>query len=198
MSWTAPRTWVTGEIVTAALLNTHLRDNLNALEASGTSFPGSPTDGTRYVYAADTTNGIFWHFRYYGASSYWAFIGGPPLWAEVNGVNESSASTTYVALTTAGPSVTLPFAGDYDVEIQAELTNTTNGAESWASYDIGGTGAVDADGTRITGDNAAAVWAVRRKRKTGLSAVALTMKYRCSAGNVFRYSASISVWPVKK
>lgn len=27
MSWTAPRTWVTGEVVTAALLNTHLRDN---------------------------------------------------------------------------------------------------------------------------------------------------------------------------
>lgn len=30
MSWTAPRTWVTGEIVTASLLNTHLRDNLLA------------------------------------------------------------------------------------------------------------------------------------------------------------------------
>lgn len=28
MAWTAPRTWVTNEIATAALLNTHLRDNL--------------------------------------------------------------------------------------------------------------------------------------------------------------------------
>ncbi len=28
MAWTAPRTWVTGETVTAALLNTHVRDNL--------------------------------------------------------------------------------------------------------------------------------------------------------------------------
>jgi hypothetical protein len=28
MAWTAPRTWVTSEVVTAALLNTHLRDNL--------------------------------------------------------------------------------------------------------------------------------------------------------------------------
>lgn len=27
MAWTAPRTWTTGEVVTAALLNTHLRDN---------------------------------------------------------------------------------------------------------------------------------------------------------------------------
>lgn len=28
MSWTAPRTWTAGEMLTAALLNTHLRDNL--------------------------------------------------------------------------------------------------------------------------------------------------------------------------
>lgn len=27
MAWTAPRTWVVGEIVTAALMNTHVRDN---------------------------------------------------------------------------------------------------------------------------------------------------------------------------
>lgn len=31
MAWTSPRTWVSGETVTAALLNTHLRDNLLAL-----------------------------------------------------------------------------------------------------------------------------------------------------------------------
>lgn len=28
MAWTAPRTWATGEIVTASILNTHVRDNL--------------------------------------------------------------------------------------------------------------------------------------------------------------------------
>lgn len=32
MAWTAPRTWVALEVVTAALLNTHLRDNLLALQ----------------------------------------------------------------------------------------------------------------------------------------------------------------------
>jgi hypothetical protein len=35
MAWTAPRTWVTGELVTAALLNTHLKDNLNAIVPVG-------------------------------------------------------------------------------------------------------------------------------------------------------------------
>ncbi|NDJ77546.1 MAG: hypothetical protein GYB65_14940 [Chloroflexi bacterium] len=33
MSWETPRTWVAGELVTATLLNTHLRNNLNALKA---------------------------------------------------------------------------------------------------------------------------------------------------------------------
>lgn len=36
MAWTSPRTWTTTELVTAALLNSHLRDNLNFL-ASTTS-----------------------------------------------------------------------------------------------------------------------------------------------------------------
>lgn len=31
MSWTTPRTWVTGELVTAAIMNTHVRDNLAEL-----------------------------------------------------------------------------------------------------------------------------------------------------------------------
>lgn len=31
MTWTNPRTWVAGELVTAALMNTHVRDNLDDL-----------------------------------------------------------------------------------------------------------------------------------------------------------------------
>lgn len=37
MAYTAPRTWVTGELVTATLLNTHIRDNMDALKAPPTS-----------------------------------------------------------------------------------------------------------------------------------------------------------------
>jgi microcystin-dependent protein len=35
MAWTPPRTWVTGELVTASMLNTHLRDNLLAAVPTG-------------------------------------------------------------------------------------------------------------------------------------------------------------------
>lgn len=50
MTWTAPRTWVVGETLTAALLNTHIRDNeldidsrLDALEAGGLVLAGAST-----------------------------------------------------------------------------------------------------------------------------------------------------------
>src|SRR3990172_3723095 len=31
MAWISPRTWTTGELVTAALINIHVRDNLNVV-----------------------------------------------------------------------------------------------------------------------------------------------------------------------
>lgn len=34
MAWTTPRTWTVGEIVTASLLNAHLRDNLSSLKTA--------------------------------------------------------------------------------------------------------------------------------------------------------------------
>lgn len=37
MTWTTPKTWVTGEPLTAGDLNTHLRDNLNALKTPPTA-----------------------------------------------------------------------------------------------------------------------------------------------------------------
>ena len=48
MAWTAPRTWVDDEVVTAALLNTHVRDNELVLDThghDGTSGEGSSTLG---------------------------------------------------------------------------------------------------------------------------------------------------------
>ena len=56
MAWTAPRTWVVGELVTAAIMNTYIRDNQTYLttreitipltlwwdDSGGTSLPLSP------------------------------------------------------------------------------------------------------------------------------------------------------------
>jgi hypothetical protein len=50
MAWTAPRTWVTGETVTAALLNTHLKDNLLVTAPAVLTTPGD----VLYASAANT------------------------------------------------------------------------------------------------------------------------------------------------
>jgi hypothetical protein len=46
MAWTAPRTWTTGELVTAAFLNTHLRDNLLDVAFNGHRVVDRVTDST--------------------------------------------------------------------------------------------------------------------------------------------------------
>ena len=51
MAWTAPRTWVVGEMVTFTVLNVHVRDNLIFIgtshnHASAGSTAGSPALGT--------------------------------------------------------------------------------------------------------------------------------------------------------
>lgn len=43
MAWTAPRTWTTGELVTAALMNAHLRDNLLETSAAAATTAGDLT-----------------------------------------------------------------------------------------------------------------------------------------------------------
>ncbi len=70
MAYTAPRTWVAGEIVTATLMNTHLRDNLIALkdppsaasslnvsDLSTTSTSFTNIDGTNLSLSVTTTGG---------------------------------------------------------------------------------------------------------------------------------------------
>tara|TARA_Y100000310_G_scaffold298911_1_gene333299 strand:- start:3175 stop:3726 length:552 start_codon:yes stop_codon:yes gene_type:complete len=79
MAWTAPRTWVTAELVTAALLNTHLRDNLlqtigavlttrgdlatrsasaSARVALGTTTQVASSDGTDLVWTGAAVFGV--------------------------------------------------------------------------------------------------------------------------------------------
>jgi len=166
---------------------------------AGTSFPGSPADGDEYVYAADPANGVYWRFKYRTATAKWIFIGGAPLYAEVT-PSETNASTTYAAVTTPGPSVALPFAGDYIVEIGCQgLYSNGSTPSCYMSYDIGATGAVDADAII----NASQVVAggqnlSRLRRKTGLTAVTLTAKYRATAGTLRVQDRWMAVWPVQR
>lgn len=52
MAWTTPRTWVAGETVTAAIMNTHVRDNLTA---AATTYVGSNSSATGVTLATAGT-----------------------------------------------------------------------------------------------------------------------------------------------
>jgi microcystin-dependent protein len=188
-------------VVTYIILASSLATRLQAaaLPQYVTSLPASPVDGQTVVYAADASNGVMWTLRYRAAAtgSYkWEFVGGSALRSMVKDAsiadNESTNSTTYTALTTAGPTITLPLAGDYEVTTGFTGYNTVQGAISTMSYDIGATGAVDADGVQTyapafsTGGSytGAVVAANSRTRiKTSLSAVTLTAKYKSSSAS---------------
>ena len=82
MAWTAPRTWVTGELVTAAMMNTHVRDNLDYLKTEADLIPncthaevtGSRALDTDYQYTGggfryvlvvvEDTGTSHWHFHF--------------------------------------------------------------------------------------------------------------------------------------
>lgn len=165
---------------------------------AGTTFPNPAINGQEYYYVADSTNGVVWHFKYRTTSGKWECVGGPPLFAEVT-TGETTASATYVALTTAGPSIAIPLAGDYDVEIGARIASDSANQGGRMSYDIGGTGAVDADnvfnimGTGVSGGSLARV-----RRKTGLTAVTLTAKYRTTGLGICTFESRwMRVTPVR-
>jgi hypothetical protein len=153
--------------------------------AKVTALPGSPTDGDEVILQtsamAALSPAISWHCKYEGASGKWEVVGGADMFAEVT-TGESRSTNSYGALTTAGPSIAIPVAGIYDVEIAASIT-TANATYvgAYMSYDIGGTTASDSDAA------AAQVitpgWGTRtsRMRRKTLTAVTLTAKYNAKS-----------------
>jgi len=137
----------------------------------------------------------------WAADKPWEFIGGGHFLAQVD-TPETTTSTSYAALATAGPSLVIARAGDYDVTTAAMVSNNTNGGRSRMSYDIGGTGAVDADAiwTAQSGGVSGGEGSVSRlRRKTAIAAATtLTAKYKTGvAGTLTASNRVLSVVPVR-
>jgi hypothetical protein len=92
-----------------------------------TALPANPVDGQEIYYVADATNGVLWHLRYNAASvsAYkWEFVGGSNLYAAdfnwVTGIITSGTGYTWLNWST--PQITLPLAGDYDIQHAATVS----------------------------------------------------------------------------
>ena len=89
-----------------------------------TSLPGSPTDGQECYFLADATAGVIWHLRYRSASgsSYkWEYLGGSGLFSQVS--DDDEIGSVYAAAPHPGPSVSIPLAGEYRVELGCAVYN---------------------------------------------------------------------------
>lgn len=130
-----------------------------------TALPSAPADGDEYTLVVDTKTE--WHIKYRSDTGKWSVLGGPPLYAEQTNYSSTDATTNtaFVAPpTNAGPSVTIPFAGDYDVTVAGQIVG--KGA---LSYQIGVTVASDDDSVTTATTSANELQEVTR-RKTGLAA----------------------------
>lgn len=140
MAWTAPRTYVAGELMSALILNAQIRDNMLALrDTYGTSFPASPATGDKHVLVDSVTAPTYqWTFRYNASSTYadkWEFVGGADGERFAAGTINSGAGNS-VWSAALGPSFTIPRGGVYDVEVGGKDNGNAAGSTTYFGFGI--------------------------------------------------------------
>lgn len=168
----------------------------------GTSFPASPNDQDEYCYLADATNGIVWRFKYNSGSSSshkWEFVGGSPMSASVATL-ESTTSTTYTDLSTTGPSVVVPLAGEYDIWESAQASDSVDQQSASVAAKLGTASTADTEyavGTASNGQTDGQGFALARRLPARTLAASATVKlqYKCSAGTGYFKNREIAVTP---
>lgn len=115
MAWTAPSTWVAGNVLTAAQLNQQLRDNMLQTAPALASAAGQLFLATAANTIAARTPDV-----------------------DLIATSESTTSTSYTALATPGPIATCTTGTKAWVQISSTLTNATLGNSATQSYAISG------------------------------------------------------------
>ncbi|OII61219.1 hypothetical protein BJP40_06745 [Streptomyces sp. CC53] len=178
MAWTSPMTAVANDVFTAAQFNTHVRDNL--LETA-------PAKAT-------TDGGMFF------ATGANAIAERVPTTATV-ATSESTTSTSYTDLSTAGPAVTVTTGTRALVFISADAQNDAAGSDALYSYAVSGSttvAAADSFGSFLESSGSRRHrWTVA-SMQTGLTAGSntFTMKYRVSANTGTFQNRNIVVVPM--
>ncbi len=151
MAWTAPRTWVTGETVTAALMNAHIRDNLLETSAATVTTAGD-------IAFADAANSMGSRLAIGAATTHLVSTGSVPVWrASATDVDSGSAAAGPTSYTTLADVPTWGFTTEIEVTVttgtvalvlfKATLANDTGGAQTFLSYSVSGATTVAAADT---------------------------------------------------
>lgn len=162
---------------------------------------GTPVDGqiVRLQTTAMAALGISWTFRYNadGAAYKWESVGGPAWMAEVV-TSQTTTSTSYADLATAGPQITVPLSGDYVIEYGATMGNTS-ATTYHTSIKFSAAEAADADSAQLQQASTTAVSASvsRKVVKTVAAGTVVKHRYKTAAGTATIQKRWLSITPVR-
>ncbi len=125
MAWSSPITFVTGETLTAAQLNTYVRDNLNETAPAKATTPGG-------IFVATGANAIAQRV---------------PAGATVSSA-QTTSSNSFVDLATVGPSVTLTTGTQAIVSIYSAMAVDTSNNQAESAFAVSGATSIAASSAR--------------------------------------------------
>lgn len=178
MAWVSPMTFVAGSVLTAAQLNTHLRDNLNETAAAKATSAGQ-------IFVATGANALAARIP---SSNFIV-------------TSETTGSTVYTDLLTAGPAVTVTTGTRALVLSSAFMLNNIATSRCFTSYAVTGATADPATDARaqlfqpesIDRESRSSVARIHSGLTPGSNT--FTMKYRVTAGTGTFASRDLSVVP---
>lgn len=169
------------------------------------TLPGSPTDGQQAILVDSITLPTYqWLFRWNAGSSNadkWECVGGAPAEAEV-ATAETTASTTYVDLATAGPSITVPRAGVYIITFGCEIDKTVSAVTTVhrVAAKLGAAAAADAESIVVTSANSTTqptTVASPPIRRTLAASDVVKLQYKTSADTARHTRRGLTILPVR-
>jgi hypothetical protein len=183
------QTWTDGVSSASAARLGVIEAGIALAGVTGTSStpPGSPVDGMIWRLPAVSASGIYWWFQYDSsqATNKWVFMGGAAMRHEIVTL-ETTASTAFVDLTTVGPTLTVPRAGDYMLEFGVGGASNNTATDGWSvAPKLGAAATVDADsfvGTNPTGASTVSANGSRKMVKALAASDVVKIQYRALTG----------------
>ena len=201
------QTWTDGVSAASAARFGVIEDGiaLAGVFGTGSSPPGSPSDGMIWRLPADSANGVYWFFQYDSSQATYKWVGlgsARPMSSEVS-TSETRNNAAYGDLTTVGPSVTVPRAGDYLVQFGCNIIAPASVVDvGQVAVKRGAAATADVDRVLFAVPSSASTQATsvaRTIRMNGLAASdVLKLQYKNSAGGntSFQYRW-LNVTPVR-
>lgn len=167
------------------------------------------SDGDEVDYVADVQRGVVWRLRYDatatsldgGLPNAWEFVGGAALLAEVPD-SYSNPSPTYTVGIPAGPTVTVPLAGEYSVDLgftgNVDLTSATTPSPyvvAFMSVNVAGAQAADAEAVYLQNTVGKGIAAsVARSMIRSLPPGPLAAQYRMGSSDIAATASWSNRW----